>query len=260
MTNSAKTKTAAPSTFKNGAPRISEQKFSAISKGIAKHYDDINNAFAYAVYFAGKDNNAAKVSQLLQNWVGARGKLIGDGKMIKTWLLRMTANLVIEDNGDCSIRKDKKGNAMPVSFRVLNEKGEKVAGDMLSGFITSFDEWRKSAMEKEKNSKKTESIAPNEAGGVIPLPPTGEEADAPTATTPVKGGEKALPAVSAAAIIKEAATIIAKGGEWDEKHAATIAAALEEAQAALEARMTEEAQRHAELHATNVADKEAASA
>lgn len=258
MTNA--TKNTAPSTFKNGAPRISEQKFSAIAKGIAKHYDDINNAFAYAVYFAAKDNNAAKVSQLLQNWIGARGKLIGDGKMIKTWLQRMTVNLVIEDNGDCSIRKDKKDNAMPPAFRVLNDKGEKVAGDMLSGFITSFDEWRKSAISKEKAANKTESIAPSEAGAVIPLPPTGDEDEAPTATTPVKGGEKALPAVAAAAIIKEAASIISKGGEWDDKHAATIAAALDAAQAALDARVKAEAKRHAELHATNVADKEAAEA
>ncbi|MGB2102993.1 MAG: hypothetical protein ACPHVN_00070 [Luminiphilus sp.] len=259
MTNATK-KTAAPSTFKNGAARINGNQFNAIAKGIAKHYENITDGFAYAVYIAAKDNNAAKVSQLLQNWIGARGKLIGDGKMIKTWLTRMTVNLVIEDNGDCTIRKDKKGNAMPPAFRVLNDKGEKVAGDMLSGFITSFDEWRKSAMEKEKNSKKTDSIAPNEAGGIIPLPPTGNEDEAPTATMPVKGGEKPLPAVAAAAIIKEAATIITKGGEWDEKHAATIAAALEAAQAALDARVKAEAQRRAELHATNVADKEAAEA
>ena len=208
--------------FANGTTLISGTAAKASITRIEKHVNDINDYAGFAVYNAAVHNNFDPLKRLFAAFVGVRGDLIGEGKTLRKFITKMTTGIDVGTDGIVSRRMSgREGQKVetPVTFRVMIDNQRK-AGDVDSGFIMTYMEFRKDLKANQSRSKNRESIAGTKAGELADGQPTGEEnATAPTMDT--KAGAKPLPFGSIVDRLKEIQTTVNTGEAYDGKNAAT---------------------------------------
>lgn len=220
--------------FSNGIARLEKTELTSRIKKLGQHYEDITVLVTNAVYQCTVNANTTSLGQLMKNWIGARGALIGDGKQVAAYVNALTMNLKVAQDGKVTIERGKDSKAKIVSFKVVGENGKRTAGGPLDGFLESFDTFRKAAAKPAAKKDKPESIAPEAAGEAMPVEITGEE------TIHTGEGERAAQLTDLIEMVKAATLLLASVDGYTVERLATLNTEIENMQIASRTRAEKE--------------------
>ena len=233
----------------NGNTLMKAETFTEVLGTIKGRFDSYQSAAEYALVHWFDHGDKMKLERLMKAFVGASGKIIGDGRLLASYVNQYCYGFKIEADGRVTVEKKKNGKPKPRGFKGYNDAGDLSwkAGGYHLGFADSITAFQKAA-EARKVEKRAEAEAKAaEAEALAEQAKAAKaEAKAANADSDESEAEEAAPDYGRASDIAEALRSIrdafAAGSTMDVEALAEAKAEAEELAKALADRMAEAAQ------------------
>lgn len=245
----------------NGNTLMAPETFTKTLGTIKGRFDTYQSAAEYAIVHFCEHGDKMKLERLMKAFVGASGKIIGDGRLLAAYVNAYCYGFRIEADATVTVETKKNGKPKPRGFKGRNEAGDlswKVGGHHL-GFADSIQHYQKADADR-KAEKRAEAEAKAEAAEAAKAEAKAAEAESKQADAEANAEAKAEADYTRATSVAEALRSIREAfSSGDTMDVEALAEAKAEAEALAKA-LTDRMAKAAEADAADAADASEADA